>query len=54
MLILRDGAWIGLRNSLAFAAATAALIFFLTTWRGREANRDAWPAPSTSSDAPQF
>jgi len=52
VLILRDGAWLGLRNSLAVAAILLALLFL---WRSLFAprihdERTYWPEPADTQD----
>ncbi|HLF72404.1 MAG TPA: hypothetical protein VI759_09665 [Dehalococcoidia bacterium] len=51
MLIVRDGAFIGLRDSLAICAVVGALIFLLTLSKRDEAS-ESWPDAPPSDQAP--
>ncbi|MPZ48959.1 MAG: hypothetical protein GEU75_06560 [Dehalococcoidia bacterium] len=53
MLILRDGAWIGLRNSLAVTVTAAALTFLLSTLLRPRARRHVWE-PTVTPDSDTF
>ena len=55
MLILRDGAWIGVRNSLATAAAAGALLLLMRMLTGDVQHEQVWEAPTgqaSPTDAP--
>ena len=51
-LILRDGAWIGLRNSLAIVVVSGSLIILQVGRPHRRFETSYWPASSYPPDAP--
>jgi hypothetical protein len=54
MLILRDGAWIGLRNSLAVTAIAASLLVVISMVTRQRVEERTWPAPVEAESPPDY